>query len=555
MKYKSRYSVILIGMFFLSCQDRQWDDHGKITMAGIDANLLTVIQSHPDASVFSQALVATGYDHLLTEANNFTVFVPGNAAWQGVNPADVEALRKIVANHIIYGKKPTSESSLYEPLQAVGNKVIRYDRQTQSFNGAQIVSSNHFAGNGVFHITDQIVTWKQSIWEYISGKDYLQVEYINTLNQKAIDIKKSIQVGVNSTGNPVYDTVWINVNHFLEAAPLDDESKELTYIILKDEGFQHLVDKYKPYFTLPTPSQTDSLTRFQVCGDFIFEGIVDITQYDTLINLSGVKVPVKNIVVEDTYDASNGRVYIIDRSDILLREKIKPVFMEGEDFTQAASASYLFIQYKLWASGTRSIALMSGVQQTNTLDTIGSEGQDSTYNVSATFRWGDQNSGLNMNNSWIEYKLQVHSADYEIHYLSYDDLSDHVFSDVNRNMRFQQKLYASLPGQPVLKKGGNSTHADAIINNYLGDTRCFAGRDTAGIYKERKMQQWSLLLSATAPQLLDQPVTDPGAEILSVPQTGALTLWLCNTTGSTSSFFQGWLFLDYLKLVPKLPEE
>jgi uncharacterized surface protein with fasciclin (FAS1) repeats len=556
MKYLNQHVIIwIVAAVLVSCQDKQWDEHGKISAEGIDASLPDVIQTYPEASLFFQALITTGYDIFLAEANNFTVFVPENAAWQEIDFTDVEALKKIVANHIVYGKKLSSEPSLYEPLQGINNKVLRYDHKTQSFNGVQIISADHLANNGVFHITNRVIALKQNIWEYLSATNYLQTQYIRTLNRVEIDIEKSAQTGVNAVGQIVYDTVWINVNKFLDLAPLDDEHKTFTYIVLEDDGFNQLYHKYHNYFILSDSVATDSLTRFNICQDFVFEGIVDIAQYDTLTNIFGLKVPVKDVAVARTYDASNGKVYVIDQSNILLREKINPIFIEGENYTQASSPSWLFVQYKLWASGTRSIALMSGAQQTNTLHTVDVNGQDSVYTDFVTFRWGDQNSGLNMNNSWVEYKAHAHSANYEIHYLSYDDLNGHVFDDPNRNMRFEQKLFVSLPGQPPLGKGGNSLHPDAIVNNYLGNTQCFVSQDTAGIFKERKMKQWTLTLNAASPQLLDQPVSAQDAEIMTIPQTGELTLRLCHTPRSTTAFFQGWLFLDYIKLVPILPAE
>jgi hypothetical protein len=67
------------------------------------------------------------------------------------------------------------------------------------------------------------------------------------------------------------------------------------------------------------------------------------------------------------------------------------------------------------------------------------------------------------------------------------------------------------------------------------------------------MKQWTL--SSDVNQYIDTPVTTPDASIMEVDRVGELTMWLCNTARSNATSAQGMLFLDYIKLVPKLPEE
>ena len=552
-------TMLSASVLFPACRDNEWDERRQLSEKETGGSLLEAIRENPECSQFYQAVVKAGYGDLLSQANNFTVFVPQNSAWQGVDMNDETLLKNIVAYHIAYGRLLSTDPAFREPVRMVNTKVVRYSDETQTFNGSKITSADHPAGNGVYHLTDKIMELKKNVWEYIAGMTaYEQVNYINMLNHKEMDLEKSIQTGINAMGRPVYDTAWINVNDFLKVVPLDNEMAELTYFVVKNEGFNLLYNKYRKFFTCATVAATDSLTRFNVCQDFVFNGIADITRFDTLTNAFGVKVPVKNVIVAESYDASNGRVYLIDQSNILLREKIRPVLIEGEDFIRSASPNNVFVRFKRWASGERDMMLSCSYFQA---DTVRDEQGQFVDRLTRTFQW---NSAINANvvNCNVEYKASVYSADYEIHYLSYDDIEDH-YSRPLQTYRIEQKLFVSMPGRPVLRRG-DAPYLNQVFNNYLGNYRCFVSQDTAGIYKERVMKQWMLTdpnifvsdnVREDPNQLLKRPVNDPRAAVMEVDRTGELTIWLCNTARTIAANAQGMLFLDYIRLVPILDEE
>ncbi|MDR1672123.1 MAG: fasciclin domain-containing protein [Bacteroidales bacterium] len=571
--------VVLAGLAIAACQEQQWDEHGKTTVEGVDGTLLQALQANPEAAKFCEALEKTGYSALLAEGNNFTVFVAGNDAWAGVDMNDVENLRVLVANQIAYEKHLTSDATLHALLQLASGKVLNYTR-SNSFNGAAIVSGDYVATNGVYHMTDKLINVSLNIWEYIQTLETNnQVQYISGLTVRAMDDDRSHQTGVNqATGRPEYDTVWTRRNNFLlQTVRLDDESQLLTYVVLKNDGFDSLVTKFKPFFVLDGANgeRTDSLTKAQICSDFAFAGIVDIAAQDTIININDVKVPFSSAIIEGNYyEASNGRVYVIDQSNILYREKFKPLVIQGENFTRADRISFTYVRGRTWADQGADMMLYSGQTQSDSIHYLSRlTGTDSVVWKQKIFSAGDHNTGLNNINSWVEYKQPVNSVNYKIHYLAYDDRSDHRVAaskgdsikfypsspDSMHIMRLYQKFFISLPGRAVLSKGAASSNNAAILNNYLGNTTCFVAVDTAGIMKERIMSKWTLNLSATAPQTLAARVTATDADVLAVPSTGVLTMWLCNTANRAEGVQeyqnQGFLFMDYIKLTPVLPAE
>ncbi|MDR3365858.1 MAG: fasciclin domain-containing protein [Prevotellaceae bacterium] len=554
-RYLFALCAAVLGLLSSGCQDDPWNERVRPTEKGVSLTLMDVIRENSDWSTFYEALTATGYDSVLNSANSFTVFAPANSAWQGVKMDDIAALASIVASHIAYEKKASADTTL-RGMQMINGKTLRYNAQNQTFNGSsKIASPDHVASNGVVHGVDKMFVVTKNIWEYILERrsDYSQVEYIYGWNRREMDMVRSVRKGVNAQGQPIYDTVWVDVNEFLEAVPLNDEMQELTYIVLDDKGFMNLYDKYYPYFAQQNEAATEQLTSLHVCRDLVFRGRINLPLPDSIANIFGVTVHLKGNM-QKSFEASNGRVYVLSSADIRLRDKIKPVIVEGENFTAAADPQYVFTRYKpTWASEAKDVMLAGSVTQAFRVKGVDEWGNTQYTTVNKTFLWSDKYRA-NMNNFWIEYKADVYSVGYKIYCVAYDDIEGHS-SDPSQRMILEQKLFISMPGSAKLSKGANKENADAVENSYLGNSVCFVAVDTAGVHKETQLYKWSLKLDSKSPQLINARLTTTDADVMKVDKSGQLTLWLCNTARSTAASAQGMLFLDYIKLVPILKEE
>jgi len=568
--------VLVLTLLMSGCYDSSWDSH--VSSDKISGNnLASVISTRPELSVFFHMLKKTNYINvinsdttnyldILKSGNSYTVFAPTNTAWAGVDTTNVDQLRKLIGSLIVYKSYFTADNAFYKSIKSINGKNIFYDSGTQTFNGAKIISSDIRTGNGVLQITDKIVERRNNVWEYLSGKTaYQQFLFINSLNAKVMDLTKSVSVGVDKSGRTLYDTVYKNINNFLLKYPLDNEDSLNTYVVVENESFNNLYSKYNnptmKYFRMNTNAQTDSLTRFNVCQDFVFKGIVDITKQDSLTNADGVKVSVKNAVVTETYNCSNGRIYVVKDLTVKLKDKFKPIRIEGENFTNATDRNFVFTRYKVSASGQRDVVLSCGETQSDTLYRKTTGIRDSVASKSYYI-----NSSLvaNTQNFYIEYKVNVNSANYDVYYVAYDDIADHFDPTYRRFGVYKiiQKLYMSLPGAAPLSygtlvdpQGLAADNKSAVLNNYLGSARCFVGSGRAGVKELTKLTQWNLV---SPTQLISSAIpTDqnPTADLLQVTKNGTLTMWLCNSARSTTAKYQGLLFLDYILLVPRITEE
>jgi len=148
----------------------------------------------------------------------------------------------------------------------------------------------------------------------------------------------------------------------------------------------------------------------------------------------------------------------------------------------------------------------------------------------------------------------VNSANYDIYYVAYDDITDHFDPTYTSYGVYKviQKLFMSLPGAAPLKFGITS-NSRGVANNYLGDNLCFVGQGKAGglLPELTKLKRYNL---AATTQYVTTPITTTGSDVLTVPNTGDLTMWLCNTARTNTASRQGLLFLDYIVLVPRINE-
>ena len=211
--------VLALSMLMSGCYENAWENH--VTQDKLlKSDLVEAISTKLELSTFYAMLKKTGYDQLLKTSNDFTVFAPTNTAWSGVDTTNVDKMTKLVGTLIVYKSYFTDDANLYKKVTSVNGKNIFYDVSTQSFNGAKIITADIRSANGVIQITDKIVERKNNIWEYLSeNTDYLQYNYINSLNSRIMDPEKSVAVGVDAAGKIKYDTVWKNINNFLQKYP------------------------------------------------------------------------------------------------------------------------------------------------------------------------------------------------------------------------------------------------------------------------------------------------------------------------------------------------
>jgi uncharacterized surface protein with fasciclin (FAS1) repeats len=348
-----KYILISLVIFITSCDT--WEALNEERTKNVYEQLLTI----PEASSFVKVLQITGYSEKLSSEMNYTVFAPTNEAIAGLNLTDTATLKTWVKNYL--SEKITYSNNAGEfatsRLQLINGKYITLSAKKVS--GASINKWNVASKNGVIHIINGTIDERMSIWQYLETLDGNPVvDFIKSFNERVMDMTKSVQKGVNSKGQPVYDTIWTSKNTLLDAMPIVNEANSSTFILLDKSGLDALKTKYAKYF-----SQKDSV---QMNKDILREIITDMVLPYTVIsgtgqylNANGVYVGINANDTIKSYNASNGIVYLTKAAEVkMYMNKIKPLTIEAENYVSLWPDAWQ-VRPRTWASGGHDIMLKS----------------------------------------------------------------------------------------------------------------------------------------------------------------------------------------------------
>lgn len=362
---QNKYIIVFLTvcMVALYCCKEKWDDHYNPNSSS-NSDLLQQIKATPDLSTFYNYLIKTGYDKILSSAQ-FTVWAPSNNALAGMDVAianDTAKLKQFLGNYLCYHAyyNNTPDSSLR--IEMLSGKYITIYKNGQTIENANLIAPyDRPCRNGVLHLIDNLMNIKPTIREYFLTEyaNLEQVFFLKTLDKNVIDMTRSTRIGVNAEGNTTYDTVWVNSSPYLtNIANLDDENEVFTYILLTNNAFEQGFNAYRPYTKMQLGQQADSLAAYYTCADLAIRGkYTPANLPDTLLSTNGIKVNIDKQYIISTVDASNGTVILLDKYPVLLKNKIQPIIVEGENpigRTPAASATVnvnLTQRYNPMASG------------------------------------------------------------------------------------------------------------------------------------------------------------------------------------------------------------
>ncbi len=332
---------VLAGIVFLTCND-PWDEYVQLKDDTVTENLMEVISNDPELSAFYQLLEKTGWDEILVLSQMYTVWAPTNDAISNLDESyltDTVKLKQLIDHHIAYTRYPyTNAGKESQKIKMYSGKILVLDYQNMKVEYASLHEPADVpAINGMLHIIDDVLIPKDNVWDFIENSSLcpLHTGYLNSLTGELFNPDLAIQTGVDATtGLPIYDTasgmVWNN--HFInQIRDLRDEDSLFTVILLSDDVFEQEVEKFKPYYILDDELQSDSLTKWNICRDIVFSGIVDTVHIpDTLVSLFGIKIPLSSGAIEQTISLSNGIILVLSSCSVRLQDRIQPIIVEAE---------------------------------------------------------------------------------------------------------------------------------------------------------------------------------------------------------------------------------
>lgn len=348
-----KFITVMLGLALVAATcNKKWDDHNAITDASVANNVYDNISKNTNLSKFAEYLVKTGYDKVIAGSKTYTVWAPTNTALASLDAtivADTAKLKLFVANHI---SNQTYLSAIAEQRVAMLNG--KYNTVgNNKFDSASITTPDVLAANGVYHVIDKFIPRYDNCWEFMKNSSTvpLMKTYLLSQDYNYFDPTIATQTGVNAQGDPIYDTATglVKKNKFLEdVLDVSDEKNQYTLILMNDASFTTEYNKLSPWFKTGTPDSTNKLTSFWLTKDLVFKGAYTQAQLpDTLVSLTGVKVPVNKPSIIASYKTSNGWVHLMSKVDFTLAYKFPPLIIQGEQPTSFAADRSGNTQYRV----------------------------------------------------------------------------------------------------------------------------------------------------------------------------------------------------------------
>ncbi|WP_437919706.1 fasciclin domain-containing protein [Sphingobacterium sp. LRF_L2] len=365
-QYKPRYfllsAIFLFAstlLFFIQC--KPWNEYPTGSSEG--ERIWNLIERDPSLSEFATLLKQTGLDDTLKQAASVTVWALDNEHVTAL-PTEIKEnntlLKSLLAHHISTLRYQTAELNATLRIQQLDGKFANVSNVT--FEEANIIGADKSARNGVLHIVDRPVFPQDNIWQFLSqyGDASLQKNWIESLDTLLFDERSALQIGVDAnTGEAVYDENSEKkvANVYLDSiANLKDESKQFTYFVLQNNVFQSSFNKLSSYYSGISADSLYRLTGYSVLKDFAVEGLISLTELSGVLEAtSGAKVKIDPLAVAETYQLSNGRVYVLSAYDILLEQKFPVIKIEGENptgFSRTDKAATTFYRRKANPDGS-----------------------------------------------------------------------------------------------------------------------------------------------------------------------------------------------------------
>ena len=234
------YSTIFITTLLFSCQRNSfWDDHyNSSSDIETQSNIMEILETLDNMDKFTSAVKETGVDSILNKDQLFTVFAFDNEQYDklpdGIKDSP-ELLKMTILFHVYYNKMLSDNISeglyktlagKYSYLDVKGDSILINDKSL-------VVDKDILAINGVIHILNEPSIPAPNLYQLLNFDPEFEpfINYISNQKKVVFDVDNSEIIGFNEFGNPIYDSVFIETNTFLEKYPIDSEDDQFTMIV------------------------------------------------------------------------------------------------------------------------------------------------------------------------------------------------------------------------------------------------------------------------------------------------------------------------------------
>ncbi len=305
-------------LLFSSCNEK-WADYysgasGKETQ--LDITIVEYLQAHPEYSKFYDMLKSTGLDKELTKDQQLTIWVVNNDSMDasGILPNDTLRMEYHM-NYLPFlladlkpGVRIRSLNGIYFQIGEKDNKLYA--------NNSEITKSTRLK-NGVVHELSSLMKSRINMYDYLKnlGDDYSIIrDTIFKYNVEKFDKANSAPIGVDKTGNTVYDSIFYVYNPLFATVPFNSEFQQFTVFLpsnsVINNCFNTLQSTYKSMGKVV--AQSDSLLAFKWIKEAMFYNgaITDFSAKDITSAFGRIwRTTVQQLDLANPESMSNGILY------------------------------------------------------------------------------------------------------------------------------------------------------------------------------------------------------------------------------------------------------
>ncbi len=226
MKNIHLYLLLCLGLFMASCNDL-WDEHytekesivNSETIFVYDQDILTYLDANKELSSYNELISDYGLtDTLANHKQNYTLFAYPNEVMVSATINDTSYFV-----NTCYVKMELTPSKLYagQVVQVGTGKYITVSEDEAGdvlFYRSRVIQTIKL-NDGVVYILDAPINSPKSMYEYFEalGDDYsLFKSMVQQYEERVPDYGASTPIGIDQTGNTIYDTVFVVKNLLLD---------------------------------------------------------------------------------------------------------------------------------------------------------------------------------------------------------------------------------------------------------------------------------------------------------------------------------------------------
>lgn len=355
MKYILRNILILtaIGLFMSSCQE-YWDDHYSDPEPTVNTSLLEALRENPRYSSFVSILEATKMDTIFGNGKLYTLFIPSNDAFDDL--ADSIQLTKQMLSYLITPnvfiiQNVKSQRNLQ---MLIGKYALLENRNDQyTFDGIPILYSSPQYLDGKFYELSEVALNRLSLYEYIAAYSATMKAYIDSKDSVFFDLSLSTPIGIDESGNTLYDSVFSVINTFEQRYfEISEEfrDKSATMLLFTQEQYEQALTEmatniggsFVDYNDIPLQWQNEVflplfISKSMFPGNLVYSDL----EKGRLQGITGdsVDIDLINIDPDSRNICSNGITFLYSNLSIPDSLYTSEAIIEGEDLLVSVGAN------------------------------------------------------------------------------------------------------------------------------------------------------------------------------------------------------------------------